>query len=255
MRAMREKSKPVRLDRDRTSCRKPIAKGATSRAAATPTIRAQRRFAELKSRGKSTSYDQVLADIRARDERDSGRSTAPLIPAADAVLLDTSFLSIEAAVAKAVALVEARRALGRPLEATPLSAAAFDRKLSEVYAGEQLTAADGDDLSLPVGLDSLVDDIPAAADLLDATDDAPVIRLINGIIAEAARIGASDVHLESYETRLLVRMRVDGVLREALSLNPRVAPLLARRGPDKPAATVPPTVALAPKCGGSKASI
>ena len=77
---------------------------------ATPTIRAQRRFAELKSRGKSTSYDQVLADIRSRDERDSGRSTAPLIPAADAVLLDTSFLSIEAAVAKAVALVEARRA-------------------------------------------------------------------------------------------------------------------------------------------------
>src|SRR5690606_31977419 len=49
-----------------------------------------------------------------------------------------------------LALVEARRALGRPLEATPLSAAAFDRKLSEVYAGEQLTAADGDDLSLPV---------------------------------------------------------------------------------------------------------
>jgi cytidylate kinase len=76
---------------------------------ATPTIRAQRRFAELKSRGKSTSYDQVLADIRSRDERDSGRSTAPLVPAADAVLLDTSFLSIEAAVAKAVALVEARR--------------------------------------------------------------------------------------------------------------------------------------------------
>src|SRR5690606_23341106 len=61
-----------------------------------------------------------------------------------------------------LALVEARRALSRPLEATPLSAAAFDRKLSEVYAGEQLTAADGDDLSLPVGLDSLVDDIPAA---------------------------------------------------------------------------------------------
>ena len=89
-----------------------IAPGATAKlfVRATPTIRAQRRFAELKSRGKSTSYDQVLADIRARDERDSGRSTAPLIPAADAVLLDTSFLSIEAAVAKAVALVEARRA-------------------------------------------------------------------------------------------------------------------------------------------------
>ncbi len=75
---------------------------------ATPTIRAQRRHAELKSRGKSTSFDQVLADIRARDERDSSRSTAPLVTAPDAAVLDTSFLSIDAAVAKAIALVEAR---------------------------------------------------------------------------------------------------------------------------------------------------
>lgn len=79
---------------------------------ATPTIRAHRRHAELKARGLSTSFDQVLADIRARDERDSARSTAPLVPASDAVLLDTSFLSIDAAVAKAVALVEARRGGG-----------------------------------------------------------------------------------------------------------------------------------------------
>jgi len=76
---------------------------------ATPTIRAQRRHTELKNRGSAVSFDQVLADIRARDERDSSRSTAPLIPAADAALLDTSFLSIDASVAKAIALVEARR--------------------------------------------------------------------------------------------------------------------------------------------------
>jgi len=76
---------------------------------ATPTIRAQRRHTELKNRGSVVSFDQVLADIRARDERDSSRSTAPLIPAADAALLDTSFLSIDASVAKAIALVEARR--------------------------------------------------------------------------------------------------------------------------------------------------
>jgi cytidylate kinase len=79
---------------------------------ATPMIRAQRRHAELKARGLTTSYDQVLTDIRARDERDSGRSTAPLVPAADAMHLDTSFLSIEAAVAKAIALVEGKRAAG-----------------------------------------------------------------------------------------------------------------------------------------------
>ena len=76
---------------------------------ATPTIRAQRRHTELKNRGSVVSFDQVLADIRARDERDSSRSTAPLVPAGDAALLDTSFLSIEASVAKAIALVEARR--------------------------------------------------------------------------------------------------------------------------------------------------
>jgi cytidylate kinase len=75
---------------------------------ATPMIRAQRRHAELRARGDDTSYDQVLSDIRSRDDRDSSRATAPLVPAVDAAQLDTSFLSIEAAVAKAITLVEAR---------------------------------------------------------------------------------------------------------------------------------------------------
>jgi cytidylate kinase len=77
---------------------------------ATPNIRAKRRHAELRTRGSSVSVDRVLADIRVRDERDSSRSQAPLRAAADAVVLDTSFLSIEAAVQKAVAIVEAARA-------------------------------------------------------------------------------------------------------------------------------------------------
>ena len=76
---------------------------------ATPTIRAQRRHLELQRAGAAPSLDKVLAGIRARDERDSKRSDAPMVAAADAVLLDTSFLSIDAAVQKAVELVEARR--------------------------------------------------------------------------------------------------------------------------------------------------
>jgi cytidylate kinase len=76
---------------------------------ATPQIRAKRRHAELQAHGSAISFDKVLADIRARDERDSSRSTAPLVMADDAALLDTSFLSIDASVQKAVALVEARR--------------------------------------------------------------------------------------------------------------------------------------------------
>jgi cytidylate kinase len=75
---------------------------------ATPTIRARRRHDELHKRGGDISYDQVLADIRTRDDRDSSRSTAPLVAAEDAMELDTSFLSIEAAVSRAIALVEAR---------------------------------------------------------------------------------------------------------------------------------------------------
>jgi len=126
------------------------------------------------------------------------------------------------------ALVETRRAVGRSLRVEWLGQAEFDRRLSQVYAGDHLSAAD-DDLDVPSGLDSLIDDIPAAADLLDTVDDAPVIRLINGIIAEAVRIGASDIHLEPFESALTVRMRVDGVLREALSLNPRITPLLVSR--------------------------
>ncbi|WP_426256963.1 (d)CMP kinase [Sphingomonas sp. DC2300-3] len=77
---------------------------------ATPQVRAQRRHRELQGHGSDVSFDKVLADIRARDARDSARSTAPLTMAADAALLDTSTLTIEASVAKAIALVEARRA-------------------------------------------------------------------------------------------------------------------------------------------------
>lgn len=77
---------------------------------ATPRIRAQRRHGELRKRGIVVSLDKVLGDIRARDERDTKRAEAPLIAAADAAVLDTSFLSIEAAVQKAVELVERQRA-------------------------------------------------------------------------------------------------------------------------------------------------
>ena len=77
---------------------------------ATPMIRARRRHEELKRAGSTLTYDRVLADIRARDTRDSARSIAPLVQAPDAVLLDTSFLSIEAAVQKAIALVDAKAA-------------------------------------------------------------------------------------------------------------------------------------------------
>jgi CMP/dCMP kinase len=75
---------------------------------ASPEVRAQRRLEELLRRGMRAHHADVLADIRARDERDSTRDVAPLKPAADALVLDTSDLGVDEAVAEAVRLAEQR---------------------------------------------------------------------------------------------------------------------------------------------------
>ena len=71
--------------------------------------RASRRALELGGRGEKVSYADILTDIRKRDERDSSRSSAPLVAAADAVHLDTTKLDVEAAFRAALAIVESRR--------------------------------------------------------------------------------------------------------------------------------------------------
>jgi len=75
---------------------------------AAPEARATRRFEEMQRRGEPVSFDDILADILRRDERDQNRATAPLKPAADAVLLDTTNLTIDAAIQQAIALVNAK---------------------------------------------------------------------------------------------------------------------------------------------------
>jgi cytidylate kinase len=72
------------------------------------TVRATRRHGEMSARGVDVSYEAILADIHARDERDSSRAAAPLKPADDAILLDTGDLTIGGAVQAAIALVEAK---------------------------------------------------------------------------------------------------------------------------------------------------
>ena len=80
---------------------------------ATREIRADRRLKELTGRGMQAHYPDVLADLTARDERDSGRAVAPLKPAVDAILLDTSSLDPDEAIAEAVRLIEERLQLAR----------------------------------------------------------------------------------------------------------------------------------------------
>jgi cytidylate kinase len=75
---------------------------------ASPETRAQRRALELRGRGENVNFADVLADIRRRDERDSGRSSAPLVAALDSILLDTSEMDVETAVRAAIAATNAR---------------------------------------------------------------------------------------------------------------------------------------------------
>ena len=130
-------------------------------------------------------------------------------------------------------LLEVRRFLARPFAVEVALADVFAAHMSDHYAMDGSAAAVADSFGSGAfgrdGEDLLTADLPTADDLLDSADDAPAIRLINGIIAEAVRQGVSDIHIEPYETGLVVRMRVDGVLQERLRMPPHVAPVVVSR--------------------------
>ncbi|MCA1748696.1 MAG: type II secretion system ATPase GspE [Sphingomonadales bacterium] len=127
-------------------------------------------------------------------------------------------------------LLEVRRHLAMSYEVDFVDPVQFDRHLSEHYAVEGGAAAMAGSFDVERGeLDFIAGDIPSAEDLLDSADDAPAIRLINGIIAEAARQGVSDIHIEPYETALVIRMRIDGMLQEKLRMPAHVAPVVVSR--------------------------
>ncbi len=102
----------------------------------------------------------------------------------------------------------------------PLNADALLERIGEAYAERDGSAAavvsevEGD-----VDLSRLMQDLPAVEDLLEAADDAPIIRMLNALFTQAARDGASDIHIEPFETRSEVRFRVDGALREVVRPN------------------------------------
>jgi len=128
------------------------------------------------------------------------------------------------------ALIELRRYLDHGFAIEELAPERFERALSEHYAIDG-TAAEllGGALVMGEELNALAGDIPTSADLLDSAGDAPIIRLINGVIADAVRSGVSDIHFEPYESGLVIRMRIDGVLAERLRLPAAVAPLVVSR--------------------------
>ena len=119
--------------------------------------------------------------------------------------------------ARVGSLAELRRVLGVPLRTRRVATGQFDELLSTLYSGGNSGAADiADDLAQDLDLSRLLQEIPRIEDLLESQDDAPVIRLINALLTQALRDGASDIHIEPFETRSVVRLRIDGTLRDLL---------------------------------------
>ena len=93
-------------------------------------------------------------------------------------------------------------------------------RIARVYAGgESSAAAVIGEVESGVDLSRLMQDIPAVEDLLEAANDAPIIRMLNALLTQAAKDGASDIHIEPYERSSAVRFRVDGTLREVVRPN------------------------------------
>ena len=127
-------------------------------------------------------------------------------------------------------LLEVQRHLGGSFSLEPVPDDIFRQRLTLAYQRTQNEAAQmAEDLSSDVDLSRLVEELPDVGDLMDAEDDAPIIRLINAILSQAVKAQASDIHIETFEERLSVRYRVDGVLTEVLSPKRMLAPLLVSR--------------------------
>ena len=128
------------------------------------------------------------------------------------------------------ALLEVRRLLGTAFSVQKLQSTEFEALLEASYQRDSTEAQQiMQDIGNEVDLASLADEIPETEDLLENEDDAPIIKLINAMLGEAIKLGASDIHVETFEKNLVVRFRVDGVLREVLKPNRKLSSLLVSR--------------------------
>jgi general secretion pathway protein E len=131
---------------------------------------------------------------------------------------------------QASTLAEVRRMAGRALKEVLLTPEEFEHCLALAYTREPSAAETIVlDMGESVDLAKLTEQLPEVADLLEAENDAPIIRLINALLTQAVREGASDVHLEIFEGRALVRYRVDGALRDVVEPRRGLHPAMVSR--------------------------
>ena len=125
---------------------------------------------------------------------------------------------------------EVRRFYGEPFVPKSIPADEFESFLTTAFQRDSSAAKQlMEDLGNESDLFALAEDLPDTEDLLDSEDDAPIIKLINAMLGEAIKEGASDIHIETFENQLVVRFRVDGVLREILRPNRKLSSMLVSR--------------------------
>ncbi|MCW8988874.1 MAG: type II secretion system ATPase GspE [Gammaproteobacteria bacterium] len=125
-------------------------------------------------------------------------------------------------------LLEIQRHARKVSKVQTVDSETFDALLQQSYESQsqQNSMESFDD---EIDLSGVAEALPEPEDLLDAEDDAPIIRLINVLLARAVKQNASDIHIEPFENRLLIRLRVDGVLQEVMQPPRALAPLIASR--------------------------
>ena len=133
-------------------------------------------------------------------------------------------------VLQAETIIELRRFFQKPLQFQEVNPNEFEKLISRAYETTTSSAmAAMTDIEEDLDLQTMMASLPRTADLLESEDDAPVIRLINAILTQAIKQSASDIHFETFNEKLIVRFRIDGVLREILEPPRGLAPLLTSR--------------------------
>jgi len=128
-------------------------------------------------------------------------------------------------------LLELRRHYKRPIKPTLVDDKEFDKHLQQNYETSSSSSAMEmmEGLGEEMDLTSIAQELAEPEDLLETEDDAPIIRLINALLSQAVKENASDIPIEPFENRLMVRLRIDGVLREVLQPPRALAPLITSR--------------------------
>ena len=130
------------------------------------------------------------------------------------------------------AIQEIQRFLQRPVRPKPVTDAEFEQLLQKAYEEQRGAASElmhGLEDEEEADIDSLAQALSESQDLLESQDDAPIIKFLNGLLIEAIKENASDIHVETFESRLSVRLRVDGVLRELMAPPRALAPRITSR--------------------------